>query len=108
MKGKYIGEFEEIVLLVICILLEEAYGVAIKDEIENRLGRKVSMGAMHATLVRMEKKGYIESAFGEATQKRGGKRKRIFKVTTIGQEALQKTKHTREALWDAIPKTVFE
>ena len=78
MKGKYLGEFEEIVLLTIGILYEEAYGVAIRNEIENRLKRRVGLGALHATLVRLEDKGHLNSHLGEATQKRGGKRQAIL------------------------------
>ncbi len=107
MKGKRLGEFEEIVLLTIGILFDEAYGVAIKNEIEERTERKVSMGAMHATLVRLEDKGYIDSRFGEATKQRGGKRKRLFQVTAVGQQALIETKEVRDDLWDSIPKTAF-
>ena len=107
MKGKYLGEFEEIVLLVVGILFDEAYGVAIKNEIELRAKRKVGLGAMHATLVRLEEKEYLKSRLGEATKQRGGKRKRLFQVTASGQRALVKTKEIRESLWKAIPKTAF-
>lgn len=108
MKGKYLGEFEEIVLLTIGILYDEAYGVAIRNEIEQRLERKVALGALHATLVRLEdKKGYISSRLGDATKKRGGKRKRYYRVTMSGQEALAHTRQTREKLWSALPKSAF-
>ena len=107
MKGKYLGEFEEVVLLTIGILFDEAYGVAIRNEIEERLERKVGLGAMHSTLVRLEDKGYVDSRYGEATKTRGGKRKRYFKVTNSGQEALVKTREAREKLWKAVPKTAF-
>lgn len=107
MKGKYLGEFEEIVLLTIGILHGEAYGVGIRNEIENRLARKVKLGALHATLVRLEDKGYVSSQFGEATQKRGGKRKRYYQVTTSGQAALYETRQTRERLWQALAPNAF-
>lgn len=107
MKGKYLGEFEEIVLLTIGILYDEAYGVAIRNEIEGRLERKVGLGAMHATLVRLEDKGYVDSRFGETTKARGGKRKRYFRVTQSGQEALVKTREAREKLWGAVAKAAF-
>ena len=99
MKGKYLGEFEEIVLLTIGILYEDAYGVAIRSEIENRLGRRVGLGALHATLVRLEDKGHLNSTLGEATNKRGGKRKRYYKLTSSGKEALLHTRSIRESLW---------
>ncbi len=102
--GKYsIGEFEEIVMLVILILQEEAYGVAIKEEIETRLDRPVSLGAMRSALDRLEDKGMLTSKFGEVTAMRGGKRKKFFKVTSAGQTALRDVKNARENLWKAIP-----
>ena len=73
MKKYQLGEFEEIVILTIAILYNEAYGVAIRNEIESRLSRKVSMGAMHTALVRLEHKGYIVSMDGEATEERMGR-----------------------------------
>jgi PadR family transcriptional regulator, regulatory protein PadR len=108
MKGNHLGEFEEIVLLTVAILYDEAYGVAIREEISGRLGRKVSLGAMHATLVRLEDKGYLRSHLGEATSKRGGKRKRHFQVTKSGQAALEATREVRQSLWQDIPRTAFE
>ena len=107
--GKYsIGEFEEVVLLTVAVLFENAYGIAIKEEIENRLKRKVSVGAMRTALNRLEKKGYLKSEFGEATAERGGKRKRFFKVTRSGKEALEQVMETRKELWGAIPSIAFE
>ncbi len=103
-----LGEFEEIVLLTVAILYDEAYGVSIKKEIEDRLNRKVSVGAMQAALRRMEKKGFLDSQFGEATQVRGGKRKRYFRVTPYGKRALSYVRETRNQLWDAIPKIAFD
>ena len=107
--GKYsIGEFEEVVLLTVAVLFENAYGVAIKEEIENRLKRKVSVGAMRTALNRLEKKGFLESEFGEATAMRGGKRKRFFKVTQHGKRELEQVMETRKQLWDSIPSIAFD
>ena len=106
--GKYsIGEFEEIVMLTILILQEEAYGVSIKLEIENRLDRKVSLGAMRSALDRLEEKGMLQSRMGEVTAVRGGKRKRFFKVTNSGQIALRDVRDARQKLWNAIPDIAF-
>lgn len=102
-----LGEFEEIVLLTVAILHGEAYGVAIMDEIENRLQRKVSLGALQTVLRRMEEKGYLTSAFGEATNVRGGKRKRFFTVTNFGKKLLEDAKEQRNILWKAVPKVAF-
>ena len=103
-----LGEFEEIVLLTVAILHEEAYGVAIIEEMEKRLGRKVSIGALQTVLRRLEDKGLLSSAFGEATNIRGGKRKRFFTLTKSGQKALNETKDQRMSLWKAIPKIAFK
>ncbi len=103
-----LGEFEEIVLLTVAVLYDEAYGVAIKAEIEQRLDRKVSVGALQAALHRMEDKGLLNSWLGEATQVRGGKRKRYFRVTPYGQSVLAYVRETRNQLWDAIPNIAFK
>lgn len=108
MKEYQLGEFEEIVLLTVAILHEEAYGVSIKEDIETRLSRSVSVSALQTALRRMEKKGYLKSEFGEATAIRGGKRKRFFKVTKTGKAALDHSKETRMKLWSAIPDVSFE
>lgn len=106
--GKHrLGEFEEVVLLTVAILFGEAYGVAIIDEMESRLDRKVSMGSLQTVLRRLEKKGYLASEFGEATKIRGGKRKRFFTVTNFGKQALEGSKEQRMDLWNAIPKIAF-
>ena len=102
------GEFEEVVLLTVAILYENAYGIAIKEDIEERLGRKVSVGAMRTALSRLEKKGLLESEFGEATAIRGGKRKRYFKVTPFGKKELEDVMATRQKLWGAIPSVAFD
>lgn len=108
MREYQLGEFEEVVLLTVAILFEEAYGVSIRHEIEERLDRKVSVSALQTALRRMEKKGYLESSFGEATSMRGGKRKRFFKVTPYGKKALDSARSARELLWTAIPKIAFD
>ena len=99
MKKYQLGEFEEIVILTIGILYKEAYGVAIKDEIETRLSRKVSMGAMHSALVRMEDKGYVKSFNGEATEDRMGRPKKYYRITALGKKAMEYSKDTRNELW---------
>lgn len=107
--GKYaIGEFEEVILLTVAILYENAYGISIKQDIEKRLNRKVSVGAMRTALSRLEKKGLLKSEFGEATAIRGGKRKRFFKVTPLGKKTLDEVMETRKKLWQAIPPVAFD
>ncbi|MDN4165146.1 helix-turn-helix transcriptional regulator [Cytophagales bacterium LB-30] len=107
MKGTYLGEFEELVLLTVAVLYDEAYGVAVKEEIEKQTERSVSIGAVHAAMVRLEEKGFLESRFGEATAERGGKRKKLYTVTTAGQKALKEALDVRQRLWNKIPDMVF-
>lgn len=108
MKKYQLGEFEEIVILTIGILYKEAYGVSIKKEIENRLARNVSMGAMHTALVRLEDKGYIRSSNGDATEERMGRPRRYYQVTALGKKAMEYSKNTRNDLWKAIPKVALD
>jgi PadR family transcriptional regulator, regulatory protein PadR len=108
MKKYQLGEFEEIVMLTIAILHRSAYGVSIKKEIEERLSRNVSMGAMHTALVRLEDKGYIKSSDGEATEDRMGRPKKYFQITALGKKALEYSRDTRNDLWRAIPKIALD
>ena len=108
MKKYQLGEFEEIVMLTIAILYKEAYGVALKNEIETRLARNVSMGAMHTALVRLEDKGYIKSYDGESTEERAGRPKKYFQITALGKKAMQYSRDTRNDLWRAIPKMALQ
>ncbi|WP_286755551.1 helix-turn-helix transcriptional regulator [Roseivirga sp. UBA838] len=103
MKGTNLGEFEEIVLLTIAALMEEAYSVAICDEIERVTERKVKLSVVHAVLNRLDEKGYVKSHLGEPTKERGGRRKRFFTVTHAGKVALTKAKQQRDQLWSLIP-----
>src|SRR5688572_24247395 len=108
MKKYQLGEFEEIVILTIAILYKGAYGVAIKQEIESRLSRNVSMGAMHTALVRLEDKGYIKSFKGEETEERMGRPRRYYQITALGKKAMEYSKDTRNELWRAIPKVSLD
>lgn len=103
MKGTYLGEFQEIVLLTILILEGKAYGVMIQEEISERLNRKVSRGALHAALTRLVEKGFIRSELGGSSSIRGGRRKRYYRLTNRGKEALKEAKKLRDSLWQAVP-----
>ena len=103
MKGTHLGEFEEIVLLTIAGLVEEAYSVAICDELTKLTKRVIKLGVVHAVLNRLDEKGLAKSKLGEATRERGGKRKRYYTVTTAGQAALVRSKEMRDELWNKIP-----
>jgi PadR family transcriptional regulator, regulatory protein PadR len=103
MKGTNLGEFEELVLLTIAALINDAYSVGICDELEKHTGRSVKLGVVHAVLNRLEDKGLVKSKLGEATNMRGGKRKRYYTVTSAGKSALLKAKEVRDQLWNLIP-----
>lgn len=108
MSQYHLGEFEEIVLLTVAILNGQAYGIRIIEEIEERLQRSVSIGAVQTVLKRLEEKEMVISAFGEATKIRGGKRKRYYTITAGGQEILNQTKDQRISLWNAIPTITLQ
>ena len=108
MKKYQLGEFEEVVMLIVGVLYDEAYGVAIKSEIQGRLERKVSVGALQSALRRLEKKGFLESRLGEANEQRGGKPKRYFTITAYGSKALEYNRDIRGKLWSDIPKVALE
>jgi PadR family transcriptional regulator, regulatory protein PadR len=107
MKRIQLGEFEEIVLLTVGVLHGNAYGVTIKDDIEQRLGREVSVGALQVTLRRLESKGFLKSKLGEASENRRGRPKLFFEITAYGKKALDYTRESREELWKALPKLVL-
>ena len=90
-KRDYLGEFEHIVILALLRLADRAYGVTVRREIEKRTGREVSIGAIYATLDRLEAKGYVKSLVGEPTPERGGRSKRFFRVTANGISAVNRT-----------------
>jgi len=107
MKGTYLGEFEEIVLLTVGVLDGSAYGVSVMKEIEERMNRKVTLSAVHSALHRLAEKGFVESELGEATNERGGKRKRLFAITNFGRETLDEARQLRENLWKEMPSLAF-
>ncbi|GHE65824.1 PadR family transcriptional regulator [Roseivirga thermotolerans] len=108
MKGTNLGEFEELALLTILVLGDNAYGVTIKQEINKQGGRQISRGALHTALSRLEDKGLLSSKQGETNEARGGRPKRYYEVTNKGKEALIEAKATRDRLWNQIPDVRLE
>lgn len=108
MKGTYIGELEELVLLTVGILYKEAYGVAVMDEIEKQTGRSLNISAVHSVLQRLEDKGLVISEMGDPTGERGGRRKRIFSLTAAGKRALEESIEMRNQLFKQIPKVALQ
>ena len=106
-KGK-LGEFEELVLLMIVILKDDSYGLAICEELREQTGRSVTIGAVHATLVRLEQKGFVESYLGDPTNERGGRRKRLFHLTAYGKKVLFESCEMKINIWRQIPELSFK
>jgi DNA-binding PadR family transcriptional regulator len=102
MRRSDLGEFEEVVLLAVAVHSPEAYSVVIAEELEQQTGKTVTTGAVHAALQRLENKGMVSSKMGEATSERGGRRKRIFKVTVAGSRLLHEVRDVRNNLWSRI------
>jgi len=106
MKRVYLGEFEEIVLLIVAVLEGEAYGVNIMHEILEQTGRSVRLNQVHASLQRLEEKGMIVSKMSDPTPERGGRRKRIFSITAYGSSTLRDIQQVRATLWSAVPSNL--
>lgn len=104
MGREFLGEFEELVLTMVGILQDEAYGNAIVNEIKQRVDRDVKLSAVHVTLYRLEDKGFVKSSMGGATNERGGRRKRIFYITNAGLSMLRSMKEARMDLWKMVPQ----
>ena len=107
MKGTELGELEEIVLLTIAALYDEAYSVAVLEEMERRMDRPISIGTVHRTMQRQEEKGLSGSRFEEATKGRGRRRKRLFTLTPAGERSLVEARDLRNELWCTTPKAAF-
>lgn len=104
MQKEFLGEFEEVILTLVAALQEDAYGAAIAEEIELKLKREVNLSAVHVTLYRLEDKGLVRSSLGGGTKERGGRRKRIFTITSAGLAMLRAMKETRLDLWKRVPQ----
>jgi DNA-binding PadR family transcriptional regulator len=102
MDRDHLGGFEHVVILALMRLGEGAYGVPVRQEIEARTGREVSIGAVYATLDRLEAKGYVKSRLGEPTPERGGRSKRFFRVTPQGRMAVNRTHHALSRLIEGL------
>lgn len=108
MKGTYLGELEELTLLMVGVLHPEAYGVAVMDELEKQAGRSLNISAVHAVLTRLEEKGFLKSKMSDPTEERGGRRKRIFLLTAAGKRALEDANELRNQLFSQIPKVALQ
>ena len=102
MGQTYLGEFEQIVLLAVWRIGQDAYGVRIRQEIEARTGRAVTIGAVYATLDRLAQKGCVKTAMGEPTAARGGRAKRYYSITRTGMAALEDTRQQLARMWKGL------
>ena len=107
MGKHYLGEFEELILTMVGLLSEDAYGNSIVGEIKTRMDRTVNLSAVHVTLYRLEDKGLVKSHMGGSSNTRGGRRKRIFSITNAGLAMLRSMKEARVELWKMIPQLGF-
>ena len=103
MQRIHLGELEELILLIVAKLYGDAYGISVKQELEDQTGRAVNISAIHAALRRLEDKKFVTSAWSEATAERGGRRKRLFSITDEGKVALEHVMETRLKIWNQIP-----
>ncbi|OEJ99827.1 PadR family transcriptional regulator [Roseivirga misakiensis] len=107
MSGHSLGEFEELVLLVVAANNNEAYGVLILEQLGERLKKKLNISAIHVALKRMEKKGFVESSYGGITNERGGRRKKYYSITSLGKKMLDSQYELRTSIYKQIPKISF-
>lgn len=107
MKGSKLGEFEELILLTVGILQGEAYGLGVQNHINETSSRQVNLSAVHASLNRLDEKGYVRSTLGAPSQNRGGKRKRLYELTPFGVKALAEMKKIRDELWGQLSPEIL-
>ena len=101
-KGNVLGEFEQVVLLALARLGPDAYGMAIRNEIEARTGRDVTIGSLYSALDRLERKGHVSSRLGDPTPERGGRAKRFYRLEVAGVHALNRSKQMLDRLWEGL------
>ncbi len=101
-KGNYLGEFEQLVMLALVRLGQEAYGMTVRRELEATSGRSVSIGSVYATLDRLEEKGYLSSSVGDPEPVRGGRGRRTFKIEPKGRLALLRSRDLLAKMWDGV------
>ena len=103
-KGEYLGNFELMLLLAVLRLDEDAYGVTIASELEERTGREVVVASVYATLERLQERGLVTSSLGDSTPERGGRAKRYFRITAAGLHDVRDAKRDLVNLWKGLPE----
>ena len=102
-----LGEFQELILLVVAALHDKAYGVSILQNMETEAGKKYNISAIHVALKRMEEKGFVASDYGGITKERGGRRKKFYVITALGKRILDEQYELRTKIYQKIPKISF-
>lgn len=105
-EREFLGEFEQMLLLAMIRLGDDAYGVSLMEELESTVGRSVSRGSVYVTLDRMEEKGWIESAVGGSHPERGGRPRRVVSVTAEGLDELRKSREALLTLWQGLEEVL--
>ena len=105
MAPKRPSDFEQQVLLAVWRLEGRAYGASIRDEIEERTHASVAQGAVYTTLMRLEKKGLLQSRLSDPTPVRGGKAKRLFSITATGRAGVREVRRAMDRLWEGLPSS---
>lgn len=108
MKGTHLGEFEELVLLTTAVINGKAYTVSIVEEIQKSTGRNLTLSSVHTVLVRLAEKGFVQSEMSGAINERGGRRRRLYKITSAGYQTLNEAKEIRSKIWEQMPNLSFD
>ena len=101
-RGAFLGEFEQLILLAVVRLKDAAYGIRIRDEIEARTGREISIVSVYSAIDRMEKRAFVSSRLGEPSAERGGRAKRFYRIEQPGVYALHASRVSLASLWDGV------
>lgn len=101
-RGAFLGEFEQLILLAVVRLKDAAYGIKIRDEIEARTGRDISIGSVYSAIDRMERRAFVSSQLGEPSSERGGRAKRFYRIERPGVAALHESQASLASLWDGV------
>ena len=101
-RGEYLGEFEQVVLLAVARLEDEAYGMRVREEIETRAGRRTSIGAVYATLERLVSKGYARETEMPGGAERSGLARRFYEITATGKGALEGARDLQARMWSGL------
>jgi PadR family transcriptional regulator, regulatory protein PadR len=101
--SRQLGDFERSILLALVKLGDDAYGVNIRETLEQTMGREISFGAVYTTLDRLLKKGMVSTRLGDPTPERGGRAKKHFRIESKGLQALERAREASEAIWSLLP-----